>query len=77
MSTSWQFESAHLVHRWAVVGHSVEYNQQLCNEYPTMQSGHLPVTPDFASHSPFGKPCSWFLPHPSLLALEDLENGTA
>jgi hypothetical protein len=72
MGTSWQIESGHLVHRGTSLGRSAEFNLQFCNEYQTMQSAQLPAIPDFASHSPFGNPSSWFLPNPSLLAPEDL-----
>lgn len=63
MNTSWDEGQGRLIHRWQAVGYSAEFNLQFIVENPNMQSGYLPATPDFASHSPFGDPVSWFQPN--------------
>jgi len=63
MGTSWQSQSGQLTYRWTAIGYDAEFNLQLTRKNPVMQSGYLPELPDFASHSPFGNPASWFAPH--------------
>ena len=63
MTSSWQMKEGHLVCGWSGQMGRSEYKPSWMQTSTEIQGGYLPPTPDFASHSPFGRPSGfWFLP---------------
>jgi hypothetical protein len=63
MISSWQMKDGRLVRFWSGQVKRSEYESPMLQSTSEVQSGYLPPTPDYASHSPFGGPSGfWFLP---------------
>jgi hypothetical protein len=65
MDSRWQTENGAIARRWTETGEALRRKPLWMLNMLDMQSGYLPPTPDFASHSPFGGP-SWFEYHPTI-----------
>jgi len=71
MTSSWQMKDAHIERRWFGPMEFAKYEAPWMQTSAEAQGSYLAPMPDFANHSPFGGPYSfWFLPehcrHPEL-----------
>jgi len=63
MTSSWQIKDGQIACRWSDLTEGVKSNLSWMQASPDIQGSHLPPLPDFANHSPFGGPYSfWFMP---------------
>jgi hypothetical protein len=63
MTSSWQVKDGHIACRWSGLTERVKYESSCMQPDADIQGSYLPPMPDFAGHSPFGGPYSfWFLP---------------
>jgi hypothetical protein len=63
MISLWQMKDGRLVRCWAGQVERSEYESPIEQSTSDIQGGYLPPLPDFASHSPFGRPSGfWLLP---------------
>lgn len=63
MTSSWQMKDGHIVCRWFGLRERAKYEPLWIQASSDTQGSYLPPMPDFANHSPFGGPNSfWFLP---------------
>jgi hypothetical protein len=63
MTSSWQMKGGHIACRWLDLTERVKYDSPWMQASSDIQGSYLPPLPDFANHSPFGGPYSfWFLP---------------
>ena len=69
MDSFWQIDNRATARRWTETGDALRCKPLWMQNLLDMQSGYLPPTPDFASHSPFGG-ASWFEYHPVVGASE-------
>lgn len=63
MNSTWQVKDGRIACRWFGLTERVKYESPSMQTGSDNQSSYLPPMPDFANHSPFGGPYSfWFLP---------------
>jgi len=64
MNSSWQKKDGHIACRWSgAMEREKKYDSSWMQTSPASRGSYLPELPDFANHSPFGGPYSfWFLP---------------
>ena len=64
MTSSWQMKEGHIACRWSsAIQREKKYDPSWMQTNPDIRGSYLPALPDFANHSPFGGPYSfWFLP---------------
>ena len=63
MTSSWQMKDGHVVCRWFGLMERVKCESPWMQTSSDIHGSYMPPMPDFANHSPFGGPYSfWFLP---------------
>jgi hypothetical protein len=63
MTSSWEMKEGHVVCHWFGPIERDKYESPWMQASSNVQGAYLSPMPDFANHSPFGGPYSfWFLP---------------
>jgi len=63
VNSSWQMKDGHITCRWFGLMEREKYQSPWMQTRSNIQGSYLSPMPDFANHSPFGGPYSfWFLP---------------